>query len=79
MLKLKDFQDFQVMNSAQIKGGDKVRTDGGTHYVFMNHFDFVYDYKIDTANGWHVAFCTITNNTVTDGGNVCGGPECDEC
>lgn len=75
MLRLKDFQDYQVSNSALIKGGEKVITDGGTHHVFMQSFDYGYDYRIDTPTGWVTAFCNITNSTM--GPDTCGGPECD--
>jgi hypothetical protein len=75
MLRLKDFQDYQVSNSVQIKGGEKVRTDGGNYQASHGSFNYGYDYRIDTPTGLVTAFCDITNSTM--GPDTCGGPECD--
>jgi hypothetical protein len=70
-LTLKDFRNFEVKNSSQIKGG---ATEGGHHVVLMQSFDYGYDIVTTTNGVTTTAFCDITNSTL--GNNGCGGPQC---
>lgn len=73
MLKLKDFQDFQVRNSSKLKGGAPEPTPGGRKQIFLgNSFNYGRDIK-DEATGV-TAFCDITNSTY--GPDTIGGPQC---